>query len=140
MLKKDPLFKGSDNIDQLVRIAKVLGTDDLWAYLDKIQIELPQDYDNILGSYPKRPWSKFVSGENQHLVSNEAFDVLDGLLIYDRERRLTASECMEMPYFDEVRRQDGLRKAQKVLERTGGEVIQEVTPTPGDDEKAGARL
>jgi len=34
IFKKEPLFKGDDNYDQLVRIAKVLGTDELFHYLD----------------------------------------------------------------------------------------------------------
>jgi len=35
-----PFFHGHDNYDQLVKIAKVLGTDDLYAYLDKYDIQL----------------------------------------------------------------------------------------------------
>ena len=33
---RDPLFHGSSNEDQLVKIARVLGTDDLWQYLDRV--------------------------------------------------------------------------------------------------------
>jgi len=33
IFKKEPFFQGSDNYDQLVKIAKVLGTDDLHKYL-----------------------------------------------------------------------------------------------------------
>ena len=29
MFKQDPFFKGNDNYDQLIKIAKVMGTDDL---------------------------------------------------------------------------------------------------------------
>eukprot|EP00981_Chlorochromonas_danica_P005875 scaffold1208_cov163-Ochromonas_danica.AAC.2 len=35
IFKKEPFFHGHDNYDQLVRIAKVLGTDELFEYLDK---------------------------------------------------------------------------------------------------------
>ena len=31
---KEPFFHGHDNYDQLVKIAKVLGTEDLFHYLD----------------------------------------------------------------------------------------------------------
>ena len=34
---------------QLVRIAKVLGTDDLYAYIEKYQIELDPRFNDILG-------------------------------------------------------------------------------------------
>ena len=38
-----------DNYDQLVRIAKVLGTEELYEYLDKYQIELDPRFSDILG-------------------------------------------------------------------------------------------
>ena len=39
-LRREPFFHGHDNYDQLVRIARVLGTDDLYEYLDKYNIIL----------------------------------------------------------------------------------------------------
>lgn len=41
-----------DNYDQLVKIAKVLGTDDLFKYIKKYNLKLDQNYDEILGRYP----------------------------------------------------------------------------------------
>lgn len=38
--RKEPFFYGHDNQDQLVKIARVLGTDSLWEYLNKYGIEL----------------------------------------------------------------------------------------------------
>ena len=35
IFKKEPFFHGHDNYDQLVRIAKVMGTDDLHDYREK---------------------------------------------------------------------------------------------------------
>jgi len=35
IFKKEPFFHGHDNSDQLVKIAKVCGTDELFAYLEK---------------------------------------------------------------------------------------------------------
>lgn len=40
IFRKEPFFHGHDNYDQLVKIAKVLGTDDLYAYLDKYDVQL----------------------------------------------------------------------------------------------------
>lgn len=34
MFAKEPFFKGSDNDDQLIRIAKVIGADDIRSYVD----------------------------------------------------------------------------------------------------------
>lgn len=47
----------------------------------------------------RKRWENFVQPENQHLVSPEALDLLDKLLRYDHQQRLTAQEAMEHPYF-----------------------------------------
>lgn len=93
---------GSDNYDQLVKIAKVLGTPDLYSYLDKYEINLDSRYDDILGNYPRKPWNKFITPENSHLVSNAAIDFLDKLLRYDHQERLTAEEAMNHVYFGNI--------------------------------------
>ncbi len=49
IFRKEPFFHGHDNYDQLVRIAKVLGTEELFEYLSKYQIDLDSRFDNILG-------------------------------------------------------------------------------------------
>ncbi|BFZ55917.1 Casein kinase II subunit alpha' [Savitreella phatthalungensis] len=102
IFKKEPFFHGHDNYDQLVKIAKVLGTDELFAYLDKYEIELSSHYDDILQKYDRRPWHKFVTQDNQQWVSPEALDFLDKLLRYDHQERLTPSEALRHPYFKDV--------------------------------------
>ena len=54
IFRKEPFFHGNSNSDQLVKIAKVLGTEDLFDYLDKYEIELDAQYDDILGRFPRR--------------------------------------------------------------------------------------
>uniref|UniRef100_A0A8D2IQK8 non-specific serine/threonine protein kinase n=5 Tax=Sauria TaxID=32561 RepID=A0A8D2IQK8_VARKO len=99
IFRKEPFFHGHDNYDQLVRIAKVLGTEDLYDYIDKYNIELDPRFNDILGRHSRKRWERFVHSENQHLVSTEALDFLDKLLRYDHQTRLTAREAMEHPYF-----------------------------------------
>lgn len=106
VFKREPFFHGNSNTDQLVKIARVLGTDELYEYLDKYGLELGAEYDDF-GTYPKRPWSRYVTEENRHLVTEEVFDLLTNLLQYDHQRRLTAKEAMEHPYFAEVRAAGG---------------------------------
>ncbi|KAJ1854071.1 Casein kinase II subunit alpha [Coemansia sp. RSA 1853] len=103
IFRKEPFFHGHDNFDQLVKIVKVLGTEDLVAYLKKYKIVLDEHYHKILGTYPRKSWHKFVTIENQRFVSPEAIDFLDRLLRYDHMERLTAKEAMSHPYFDPVR-------------------------------------
>jgi casein kinase II subunit alpha len=51
--------------------------------------------------WQRRPWSRFVTTENQRFISNESIDFLDKLLRYDHQERLTAAEAQEHPYFRE---------------------------------------
>lgn len=100
IFRKEPFFHGNSNSDQLVKIAKVLGTDDLFEYLDRYDIELDAQYDDILGRFPRKNWHSFVNSENQRFVSNDAIDFLDKLLRYDHQvsgtiaqGRLRANKC-----------------------------------------------
>jgi len=105
IFRKEPFFHGNSNSDQLVKIAKVLGTEDLFDYLDKYDIELDAQYDDILGRFPKKNWHSFVNADNQRFVSNDAIDFLDNLLKYDHQERLTAKEAMGHAYFNPVKQQ-----------------------------------
>jgi len=60
--------------------AQVLGTDDLFDYLDKYDLELDSHFDGLLSTHAKKPWARFVTQENQHLVPEAALDLLDKLL------------------------------------------------------------
>ncbi|XP_018321298.1 casein kinase II subunit alpha isoform X2 [Agrilus planipennis] len=102
IFRKEPFFHGHDNYDQLVRIAKVLGTEELSEYLEKYHIELDPRFNDILGRHSRKRWERFVNGDNQHLVTPEALDFLDKLLRYDHLERLTAREAMDHPYFHPV--------------------------------------
>ncbi|KAG8193937.1 hypothetical protein JTE90_011488 [Oedothorax gibbosus] len=99
IFRKEPFFHGHDNYDQLVRIVKVLGTEELYEYLDKYQIVLDSRFNDILGRHSRKRWERFVHSDNQHLVTPEALDFLDKLLRYDHQERLTAREAMDHPYF-----------------------------------------
>ncbi|KAF8566765.1 hypothetical protein P879_07177 [Paragonimus westermani] len=107
ILRREPFFHGHDNYDQLVRIAKVLGTDELFQYLSKYDIKLDVRLTEILGRHTRKRWERFVHSENQHLANPEALDLLGKLLRYDHEERLTACEAMEHPYFKSIVQEQG---------------------------------
>jgi casein kinase II subunit alpha len=81
----------------------VLGTDDLFAYVEKYNVTLDSHYDDILGTHPRKPWSKFVNAQNDLLVTDEALDLLSKMLKYDHAERITPKEAMEHPYFKPVK-------------------------------------
>ncbi|XP_002162509.1 casein kinase II subunit alpha [Hydra vulgaris] len=104
LFRKEPFFHGHDNTDQLVRIVKVLGTEDLFDYIEKYKIELDlRIKDKLGGRHSKKRWERFVNNENHHLVSADAIDLLDKVLVYDHNKRLTAREAMDHPYFNSVK-------------------------------------
>ncbi|CAI9777171.1 unnamed protein product [Fraxinus pennsylvanica] len=109
IFRKEPFFYGHDNHDQLVKIAKVLGTDELNVYLNKYHLELDPQLEALVGRHSRKPWSRFINSDNQHLVSPEAIDFLDKLLRYDHQDRLTAKEAMAHPYFNQVRAAENSR-------------------------------
>jgi len=98
IFKREPFFRGNDNKDQLVKIAKVLGSDMLDAWMDKYGLSI--SWRALVGKQPPKPWISFVVPDNQHLCNNpEALDLVDKLLRYDPQERLTAKEAMEHRYF-----------------------------------------
>uniref|UniRef100_M8CHZ4 Casein kinase II subunit alpha n=1 Tax=Aegilops tauschii TaxID=37682 RepID=M8CHZ4_AEGTA len=99
IFRVDPFFHGQDNYQQLVKITKVLGTEDFHRYLEKYGLRLDPQLEMLVGRHRKKPWEKFVDSGNRHLVSPEAIDFLDKLLRYDHQERLTAKEAMAHPYF-----------------------------------------
>uniref|UniRef100_A0A914HFM8 Casein kinase II subunit alpha n=1 Tax=Globodera rostochiensis TaxID=31243 RepID=A0A914HFM8_GLORO len=135
IFRKEPFFHGHDNYDQLVRIAKVLGTDELFEYIDKYQIELDPRFNDILGRHSRKRWDRFVHTENQHLVTAEAIDFLDKLLRYDHQDRLTAREAMDHPYFypvvEEHRQRAAAAAASAAAEATSSAAAATTAATTG---------
>ncbi|GMM28730.1 casein kinase 2 catalytic subunit [Martiniozyma asiatica (nom. inval.)] len=101
IFKKEPFFKGDSNPDQLVKIARVLGFKDLLAYCDKYGIRLQREYEKLINENPKRKnWESFITPENEKLCkSPHVIDLVDNLLVYDHQLRLTAREALAHPFF-----------------------------------------
>lgn len=76
---------------------QVLGTEVLYQYLAKYGIELDPQLEGLVGRHSRKPWSKFVTPENQHLVTPESLDFLDKLLRYDHQVR----KCLQVCRFSE---------------------------------------
>jgi casein kinase II subunit alpha len=124
LLRREPFFRGKDNVDQLQRIAAVLGTQDLCKYIKKYAIAVPDDMRwalefesvNSTGT-SRRLWSEFIGSpvrtgvdsdspvafQPRHLLPTDGLDLLDRLLVYDHEARWTATQAIQHEYFDMVR-------------------------------------
>jgi len=104
IFQKEPFFMGRDNNDQLVKIAKVLGTEDLRTYLEKYRLTLDPNFDSLLrDKVGRKSWRKFITEKNKHLVSEEALNLLDRCLQYDHQMRISCAEALAHPYFDPCR-------------------------------------
>jgi len=98
-----PFFHGKDNSDQLVKITRVLGSNALADYLEKYDIVLGAAFGGLLRGHCRKPWKSFVEAKNKHLCTDDSLDLLDKLLRFDHQERLTAKEALQHPYFDPVR-------------------------------------
>ncbi len=110
---RDPLFKGRDNYDQLVKIAQVLGTAKLGEYLEKYNLQLDSHFDGILGAHAATPWSEFVTPENSKYITKEALDFIDQLLRYDHQERMTAKEAMAHAWLKPAVEEEKARQAKR---------------------------
>jgi len=102
IFQKEPFFRGNDNKDQLVKIAKVLGTDQLDSWLDKYGLSI--SWRTMLGRQAPKCWSQFVNSDNGTLCTPESLDLLDKLLRYDPQERLSAREAIEHRYFSPLKK------------------------------------
>jgi len=104
--KKEPFFCGADNVDQLVKIAKVLGTDLLHEYLDAYDLDLEPEVADRVGIHPRKDWQSFANKDNQERVCPEVIDLMDKMLRYDPAARILPKEAMQHQFFDPVREKE----------------------------------
>jgi len=105
MFRKEPFFYGRDNNDQLVKVVRILGSDEFIRYLKKYNIQLtPVLESQLLHTHWKRkPWETFIKPENQRYITREGLDFLETMLKFDHQLRPTASEAKQHVWFRPIR-------------------------------------
>lgn len=68
--------------------------------MQKYGITLEGAFLTQIGKHSRKPWKTFVNTTNKSLANDDALDLLDSLLKYDHQERLTAKEAMRHPYFE----------------------------------------
>lgn len=93
-----PLFPGNSISDQLQRIFKVLGTptEEIWPKVSQLP-EYKRDFE----IFPKIQLETLLP-KLDHL----GIDLLKRLLDYPPEKRITANDALQHPYFDELRKKE----------------------------------
>ncbi|KAG1139887.1 hypothetical protein G6F37_009440 [Rhizopus arrhizus] len=89
-----PLFPGDSGIDQLVEIIKILGTPDK----SEIAAMNPSYVGHRFPQIKRQPLSKVFKTANV-----EAVDLLDLMLQYHPQKRITPIEALCHPFFDPIR-------------------------------------
>ncbi|XP_072385960.1 casein kinase II subunit alpha-like [Diabrotica undecimpunctata] len=104
LFRKEPFFYGMDNLDQLARIVKVLGTRELVEYLNKYKIIFDPVSLKVIGSHTRKSWQKFVNTEHEHMLNEQSVNLLESLLKIDHAERITAREALSHKYFTHIRK------------------------------------
>lgn len=102
LLSKEPLFNGTSEIDQLDKIFRILGTpnETIWPGFSKlpgVKINFVKHQYNQLRK--KFPATSFTGSP---VLSDAGFDLLNRLLTYDPEQRITADAALKHEWFQEV--------------------------------------
>ncbi len=94
LLGGKPLFKGRDYVDQLNQIISVLGNPDDET-LSRIGSERAQQYIRSLPYSPRIPFHQLYPEANPL-----ALDLLEKLLDFDPDKRITVEQALEHPYLE----------------------------------------
>eukprot|EP00483_Globobulimina_turgida_P002908 UN02913 len=100
---KNYFFHGKDFPAQLQKIIQCLGRDKFNQFIAKYKIKVPRFAINYR-HYSRKKWRKYIDAKtNKKFLGDNALDLLDRLLRFDPNERLTAKEAMKHKYFDKVR-------------------------------------
>ena len=91
IFKIDTFFKGADNSDQLIKILNVLGERDLYRYVNKYSLTIPKEIKKLMKNrtFEGRPFESFINEGNKSRAVPEAIDLLNRMLVYDKNLRIT---------------------------------------------------
>ncbi|KAL0327354.1 UNVERIFIED_CONTAM: Cyclin-dependent kinase G-2 [Sesamum angustifolium] len=101
LLSKEPLFNGKTEFDQLDKIFRILGTpnESIWPGFSKPWSKgdfVKHQYNLLRRKFPA------TSFTGSPVLSDAGFDLLNKLLTYDPEKRITAEAALNHEWFREV--------------------------------------
>jgi serine/threonine protein kinase len=100
-----PIFAGSNNQDELIKIFKVMGTptEETWPGVSKLS-----EYRKDFPYYPPKPLSTVVP-----MIDTFGMDLLLQMLIYQPQKRITAKDALNHVYFNDIRGYANLQQQQQ---------------------------
>ncbi|XP_060214150.1 cyclin-dependent kinase G-2 isoform X1 [Lycium barbarum] len=102
MLSKEPLFNGRTEVDQIDKIFRILGTpnETIWPGFSKlpgVKVNfVKHQYNNLRKIFPATAFT------GSPVLSDAGLDLLNKLLTYDPEERITAGDALNHEWFREV--------------------------------------
>merc|ERR1711879_944300 len=113
-------FHGSNFPDQLEKIIECLGTQKFNEFIERYDIAVPE-FVHKIPQYERKEWKEYISAKTKKkFIDEDALDLLDKLLRFDPNERLTAAEAMAHHYFDKVREEEDSAQKQ-ILEQQNEE-------------------
>ncbi|KAF9922552.1 negative regulator of the PHO system [Linnemannia zychae] len=111
-----PLFAGSNNQDELLKIFKVMGTptEETWPGVTKLS-----EYRKDFPYYPPKPLSTVVP-----MIDTFGMDLLMQMLIYQPQRRITAKDALNHVYFNDIRGYANLQQQQQQQQAAAAAAVQ----------------
>lgn len=95
LLERKPLFPGKDTSEQIELIITILGTPRIEEMYKKGRTH--SDLIFKFGKIDKIPWKDLISN-----ASDDALDLLDKMLKFDPDKRITIEQAMKHKYFDDL--------------------------------------
>ncbi|ETO29677.1 hypothetical protein RFI_07445, partial [Reticulomyxa filosa] len=91
------LFPGDSEIDQLFQIFKILGTpnEDVWPGVSRLE-----NYKQHFPCWKPQSLSNVLQNSN---LGQDGIDLIEKMLTYPPNKRITAKEALLHPWFDDVR-------------------------------------
>lgn len=105
LLTNDPLLPGKGELDQIDKMHQLLGQPDLSQWEEATELPYFKNY-NFTKKIPSKLRAAFPkhSYTGQNYLTDCGFDLLTRLLCYNPNDRLTASEALQHPWFNETPR------------------------------------
>lgn len=99
MFKKFVLECGENDPDQLLKVADLVGGQNILNYADSLHVDLDDETRNNLRRRKGTGWEPYVKKYGKTNCNPEALDLLNKLMAIDHRERITASDAMKHPFF-----------------------------------------
>jgi casein kinase II subunit alpha len=98
----EPVFKFGEDDMELTAIAEVLGSDGFHELLRSRRIYCPPETVLDIGYLKPNSLVSLVRRNNSRFITDDALDLLDKMLRWLPESRITVAESLEHPYFGNI--------------------------------------